>query len=118
MKHFLKQPTLYLAMFIIGSSAGCTDIRNPETRQAQPDATNTGQNPSNQVSAQPNNLNFVSSVTQKVGPAVVRIDATRTVDVRGSGNPLIERFLVVNYHKQESNAVLVLDLLLARMVAS
>ena len=92
MKHFLKQPTLYLAMFIIGSSAGCTNITNPEARLAQPDATNTGQNPSNQVSTQPNNLNFVSSVAQKVGPAVVRIDATRTVDVPGAGNPLIERF--------------------------
>lgn len=92
MKHFLKQPTLYLAMFIIGSSVGCTDIRNPEARLAQPEATNTGQNRSNQVAVQPNNLNFVSSVAQKVGPAVVRIDATRTVDVPGSGNPLIERF--------------------------
>lgn len=92
MKHFLKQPTLYLAIFIIGSSGGCTDIRNPEARLAQPEATNTGQNPSNQVAVQPNNLNFVSSVAQKVGPAVVRIDATRTVDVPGSDNPLIERF--------------------------
>lgn len=92
MKHFLKLPTLYLAMFIIGSSAGCNDLRNPEARQAQPDATNTAQNPSNQVAAQPNNLNFVFEVAQKVGPAVVRIDATRTVDVPGAGNPLIERF--------------------------
>ncbi len=54
MKHFLKQPTLYLAMFIIGSSAGCTNPRNREATQAQPDATNTGQNPSDQVAAQPN----------------------------------------------------------------
>lgn len=43
MKHFLKQPTLYLATSIIASSG--TDIRNPEARLAQPDATNTGQNP-------------------------------------------------------------------------
>ncbi len=93
MKHFLKQPTLYLVMFMIGSSAGCSDLRNSEATQAQPDATNTGQNPSNQVAAQPNNLNFITEVAQKVGPAVVRIDATRTVNVPGaSGNPLIERF--------------------------
>lgn len=93
MKHFLKQPTLYLAMLIIGSSAGCTDLRNPEARLAQPDTTNTGQNPSNQVATEPNNLNFVTSVAQTVGPAVVRIDATRTVVVPGgAGNPLIERF--------------------------
>lgn len=92
MKHFSKQPTLYLAMFIIGSSAGCNDFRNREATQAQPNATNTEQNQSNQA-AQPNNLNFVSEVARNVGPAVVRIDATRTVDVPGgSGNPLIERF--------------------------
>lgn len=93
MKHFFKQPTLYVAIFIIGSSAGCNTLRNTEATQAQPDATNTGQNPSPQVAPEPNNLNFVAEVAQKVGPAVVRIDATRTVDAPGgSGNPLIERF--------------------------
>ncbi|MBE9017933.1 trypsin-like peptidase domain-containing protein [Chroococcidiopsidales cyanobacterium LEGE 13417] len=92
MKRFLKQPTLYLAMFIIGSSAGCTELRNPEARQSQPNATNTEQS-SPQVATQPNNLSFVTEVAQKVGPAVVRIDATRTVNVPGaSGNPLIDRF--------------------------
>ncbi len=79
-------------MLIIGSSVGCTEQRDREARLAQPDATNTGQNPSSQVAAQPNNLNFVASVAQKVGPAVVRIDATRTVDVPATSNPLIERF--------------------------
>lgn len=93
MKYFLKQPTLYLAMLIIGSSAGCTNPRNREATQAQPEATNTGQNSSPQVATQPNNLNFVSEVAKNVGPAVVRIDASRTVDAPGgSGNPLIERF--------------------------
>jgi serine protease Do len=102
MKHFLKQPTLYLAMLIIGSSAGCTYLGDREARQAQPDATNTGQNPSNQVAVQPNNLNFVAEVAQKVGPAVVRIDATRTVNVPGaSGNPLIERFFGSELPPQE-----------------
>ncbi|PSM45966.1 serine protease [Chroococcidiopsis sp. CCALA 051] len=92
MKRFLKQPTLYLAMFIISSSAGCTELRNPEARQSQPNATNTEQS-SPQVATQPNNLSFVTEVAQKVGPAVVRIDATRTVNVPGaSGNPLIDRF--------------------------
>jgi Do/DeqQ family serine protease len=93
MKRFLKQPTLYLAMLIIGSSAGCTYFRDREVRQAQPEATNTGQNPLAQVAAAPNNLNFIAEVVQKVGPAVVRINATRTVDAPGAfGNPLIERF--------------------------
>ncbi len=93
MKRFLKQPTLYLAMLIIGSSAGCTAFKNREAIQPQPEATNTGQNPSNQVAAAPNNLNFIAEVVREVGPAVVRINSTRTVDAPGaSGNPLIERF--------------------------
>ncbi|MDV2992566.1 MAG: hypothetical protein N4J56_002220 [Chroococcidiopsis sp. SAG 2025] len=65
MKRFLKQHTIYMVMFIIGSSAGCTELRNPEARQSQPNATNTGKNPP-QVATQPNNLNFVSEVAQKV----------------------------------------------------
>lgn len=90
---FFKATQLYLAIFIIGSSAGCTNPRNREATQVQPEATNTGQNQSNQVAIQPSNLNFISEVAQKVGLAVVRIDATRTVDAPGgSGNPLIERF--------------------------
>ena len=95
MKRFLKQPTLYLAVLIIGSSAGCTNLRDREVTQAQPSdsATNASPRPSNQVAAAPNNLNFIAEVVQEVGPAVVRIDATRTVDVPGAfGNPLIERF--------------------------
>lgn len=74
-------------MFIVSRSAGCTELRDREATQPRPNATNTGQNPSNQVTAQPNNPNFVT-VAQKVEPAVVCIDATRTVNVpRGSGNP-------------------------------
>lgn len=93
MKSFLKQPTLYLTMLIIVSSAGCTDFKNREAIQAQPETTNNGQNLLAQVSGAPNNLNFIAEVVQKVGPAVVRINATRTVDApRGSENPLIERF--------------------------
>lgn len=93
MKHFLKQPALYLAILIIGSSAGCTDGRNRAATQTQPNANNTQQNSSNQVATQPNNVNFVAEVAQKVGPAVVRIDATRTVTApENSRNSLIERF--------------------------
>jgi len=54
-------------MLIIGSSAGCTYFRDTEVRQAQPEATNTGQNPLAQVAAVPNNLNFIAEVVQKVG---------------------------------------------------
>lgn len=117
MKYSLRQLKLYLAMLIIGSSVGCTNIRNKDATQAQPNANNTEQNSSNQVGTQPNNVNFVTEVAQSVGPAVVRIDATRTVDAPESRNPLIERFLVANYLIRELYAAAVLDLLLARMVA-
>jgi len=92
MKYSSRQFKLYLAMLIIGSSVGCTDIRNRDVTQAQPNANNTEQNSSNQVATQPNNVNFVTEVAQSVGPAVVRIDATRTVDAPESRNPLLERF--------------------------
>lgn len=87
MNRFLKQPTLYLAVLIIGSSAGCSNLRDREATQPQPSpaATNT--------LLPPNNLNFIADVVREVGPAVVRINASRTVDVPGAfGNPLIERF--------------------------
>ena len=87
MNRFLKQPTLYLAVLIIGSSAGCSNLRDREATQTQPSpaATNT--------LLPPNNLNFIADVVREVGPAVVRINASRTVDVPGAfGNPLSERF--------------------------
>lgn len=93
MKCSLRKPSLYLAMLIIGSSVGCTNIRNRDVTQAQSNANNTEQNTSTQVATQPNNVNFVAEVAQNVGPAVVRIDATRTVDApEVFRNPLIERF--------------------------
>ncbi len=83
-KHFIKQPAFYIAVLIVGSSSGCVD-----TRQR---AAITPQQPGTQTAA-PNNLNFIANVVQDVGQAVVRIDATRTVDVPSSfGNPIIERF--------------------------
>lgn len=76
--------------------------------------------PIEQATSVPNNLNFISEVVQAVGPAVVRINATRTVEVPGAaGNPLIERFLARNYFlpSSEFNAVLALDLSSAKTVA-
>ncbi|KJH71055.1 HhoA/HhoB/HtrA family serine endopeptidase [Aliterella atlantica] len=92
MKCFKREPKLYLAMLIIGSSIGCTDIRNRQATQTQPDASNTQQNSPNQVATQPNNINFVAEVAQKAGPAVVRIDATRTLAAPENRDSLLERF--------------------------
>ncbi|AFZ30647.1 HtrA2 peptidase [Gloeocapsa sp. PCC 7428] len=83
-KQIFKQPVLYLGMLVIGS-AGCESLEN-RNAQIQP-------SPTQQVANLQNNANFVAEVVQEVGPAVVRIDATRTVEVpAASSNPLIERF--------------------------
>ena len=93
MKYSLKKTKFYLIMLIISSSMGCTNFRNRDVIQAQPSVNNPEQNSSNQVTAQPDNVNFVAKVAQDVGSAVVRIDATRTVDApSASQNPLMERF--------------------------
>lgn len=93
MKHFLKQPTLYLAVLIIGSTTGCNYFRDREATQPQQSNNRALPNSLGQAGASSNNLNFIAEVVREVGPAVVRIDAARTVNVPGaSGNPLIERF--------------------------
>lgn len=83
-EHLIKQPAFYIAVLIVGISSGCVD------RQER--ATTVPQQPVAQTTA-PNNLNFIANVVQETGQAVVRIDASRTVDVPSeSGNPIIERF--------------------------
>lgn len=85
MQRFIVRPNLYLMVLIVGSSAGCVNLGERAATQAQP-------SPLEQAAA-PNNLNFIAEVVRDVGQAVVRIDATRTVEVPGAGsNPLIERF--------------------------
>ena len=84
-ERFINQPTLYIMVLLLGSSAGCVSQGNREVTQGQPSPL--------EQAAVPNNLNFIAEVVRNVGQAVVRIDATRTVEVPGSAsNPLIERF--------------------------
>ncbi len=83
-EHLIKQPAFYTAVLIVGSISGCVD------RQER--VATVPQQPVAQTTA-PNNLNFIANVVRETGQAVVRIDATRTVDVPSSfGNPIIERF--------------------------
>lgn len=84
-EHFIKQPAFYIVvLLIVGSSTACVDTQQRAAIQVQPDLSQA---------AAPNNLNFIAKVVQETGQAVVRIDATRTVNVPStSGNPLIERF--------------------------
>ncbi|OWY67922.1 serine protease [cyanobacterium TDX16] len=88
-KQIFQQPILYLGILLIGSSAGCESLGNREV-QVQPSPTQPTANLQN-------NPNFVSEVVRDVGSAVVRIDATRTVEAPTAfGNPLIERFFGEN----------------------
>ncbi|HEY9844575.1 MAG TPA: trypsin-like peptidase domain-containing protein, partial [Candidatus Caenarcaniphilales bacterium] len=89
------QPTLSCILLVV-SSAGCTNLRGNQAVQEQPAIpsvattpalTNPLQRPA--VTASP--ANFVAQVVQAVGPAVVRIDSTRTADETLTGSPL-ERF--------------------------
>jgi hypothetical protein len=83
-KQIPKQPTLYLGILVI-SITGCRSIENREIPVQPP--------PNPQAATLPNNPNFVTEVVREVGQAVVRIDATRTVEVPAVGNnPLRERF--------------------------
>lgn len=84
MKFFSKLPSLYIGILII-SSAGCTYLGDREFTQAQT-------TPSQEVVPLPNNLNFIAEIVEEVGPAVVRINATRTVNTPEFKNPSIERF--------------------------
>jgi S1-C subfamily serine protease len=93
MKHVLKFSILSLALVLASSSAGCNLITrtggstgsNPERPAANPLA----QVPPGGVEPEPRpeDLNYVARVVQTVGPAVVRIDSTRTVreSFRGFG---------------------------------
>lgn len=82
MQRLLKQPTVYLAVLLLGSSTGCSYIQGGATQaQILPTDRPTLNNP-----------NFIAEVVESVGPAVVRIDATRTVETPAAFNPLIERF--------------------------
>jgi S1-C subfamily serine protease len=82
MKRLLRQPILYLALLVL-SNTGCTTLRSNNNAQAQP--TSPPPDQLNQLRTQtspapnPSDLNYVARVVQEVGPAVVRINATRTV---------------------------------------
>lgn len=80
MKKFLQQPALYFLLLITGCIPN-TGIRNTQ----QPVLPNIlPQTPANR------DANYITRVVQEVGPAVVRIDSTRTVEI--SPDPLFERF--------------------------
>ncbi|MBW4644971.1 MAG: trypsin-like peptidase domain-containing protein [Goleter apudmare HA4340-LM2] len=76
MKRILLQPALYLALLVTGCIT-TNKAREPAPRPPSLIRVNTEDN-------------YVTQVVQQVGPAVVRIDSTRTVEV--SPDPGLERF--------------------------
>ncbi|ABA22028.1 Peptidase S1 and S6, chymotrypsin/Hap [Trichormus variabilis ATCC 29413] len=103
----LKQLAVYLSLLVVGGSAGLLGSRYllPQNRSFQQLKNVTVGLPSESVASNPvigsaannggDNVNFIASAVQKVGPAVVRINATRKVANPISDvlkNPLLRRF--------------------------
>jgi S1-C subfamily serine protease len=84
MSRYFQHVALYLAALAIAVSPGCTALRNP-SNQEQAIPTRSPQAQTNSTAApinatvNPSDLNYVTRVVEAVGPAVVRIDSTRTV---------------------------------------
>jgi len=91
----LKQPSFYLALFLLGSSAGCGGIRNELGNAPTPQASLAPlqASPATAPLAPPKltSLDYVAQIVERVGPAVVRIDSTRTVG-QSFGDSGFERF--------------------------
>ena len=82
----IKQLIVYVVLLIVGGSAGVWASRywteTPQEQTSQPPAVvpaNLKPFPFPAKSSPKANLNFIAEAAQKVGPAVVRIDATRQV---------------------------------------
>jgi S1-C subfamily serine protease len=101
----LKQLTLYLALLSIGGGVGCLggryiqagnhpeDLVLPVVRQQIPPFA-PPQTPEHRV-VEGTNSNFIAAAAEKVGPAVVRIDATSKIASQvpeAFKNPLFRRF--------------------------
>ncbi|NEO26806.1 MAG: PDZ domain-containing protein [Kamptonema sp. SIO4C4] len=82
----LKQLSVYISLLVVGGGAGFWGHRyfaqSPEPSTPSPQVVPAAL-PSIQMEAPPRqatgNLNFIAEAVQKVGPAVVRIDAARAV---------------------------------------
>jgi S1-C subfamily serine protease len=105
MGSFFKQFGLYTLFLAIGGGAGLAGgyYLNPENRgvspEVSPSAIASPAEQPRQVSTvrvfERNNPNFIADAVEKVGPAVVRIDSSRTVASRvpdAFSNPLFRRF--------------------------
>jgi serine protease Do len=81
------------AIALLGLQSGCTAIKAPvPLTSTAPAATSPPLPPTSSAAGKALPSNFVVDVVQKVGPAVVRINSTRTVQDSGSSNSPLGRF--------------------------
>jgi S1-C subfamily serine protease len=99
MKFLSNKLSVYLGIFVLGSGIGFWGSRNVENpqkiiqSQVYPPVIPTQSNSINSISNP--NINFIATAVQKVGPAVVRIDASRQISSAlpsNFQNPLFKRF--------------------------
>ena len=102
MKFFSNRLGIYLSIFVLGSALGFWGSRNnrqPTTiEQAQVYPAVAPAAPSLPPSRD-REVNFIATAVQKVGPAVVRIDASRQISSalpENFSNPLFKRFFGQN----------------------
>jgi S1-C subfamily serine protease len=100
----LRQLGIYAAFLIVGGSAGWAGgyYLNSDNRSDRPEAVPAALESPPQETPQPtvrvverNNPNFIADAVEQVGPAVVRIDSSRTIASRvpdAFQNPLLRRF--------------------------
>ncbi|BDA75604.1 peptidase S1 and S6 chymotrypsin/Hap [Calothrix sp. PCC 7716] len=88
MYKIFKPSRIYLILLLIASTLGCTPI-NRNTRGI---TQNQIEVPTSQTTPNNRNLNFIAQVVEQVGPAVVRIDSTRTVELSPSQERILERY--------------------------
>ncbi|MEA5507290.1 HhoA/HhoB/HtrA family serine endopeptidase [Halotia wernerae UHCC 0503] len=90
MKRIFQQPALYLALLM----TGCISTRNVRnTPQPAPNLLP-------QIRPE-TDANYITQVVQQVGPAVVRIDSTRTVETSPFQDPVLERFFGEQFPTKE-----------------
>ncbi|MDB9347379.1 HhoA/HhoB/HtrA family serine endopeptidase [Nodularia spumigena] len=90
MKRLLQLPTFCLVLLVSGCSIPSRDVRNA---QEPLDINILAKSTENF------DVNYITRVVQQVGPAVVRIDSTRTVAI--SPDPVIERFFPGQFPTRE-----------------
>lgn len=109
MKLLSNRLGVYFSIFVLGSALGFWGNRNTQqsttVEQAQVYPAKIPPIPGNPPSSD-REVNFIATAVQKVGPAVVRIDASREIAANlpeNLNNPLFRRFFGNN--EQKPNAV-------------